>query len=159
MANYINTETMAYPVSQQQIQEAFPNTSFPIPFVAPPPYMPVFDSPQPSYDPYTQYVQQTTPELTDGQWYQAWVVLELTPEQQAAYVAQVQQQTTATAQQLLSATDWTAIASVADPAVSNPYLTNQAEFLSYRSTVRNLGVNPPTTAPTFPTVPEQKWSN
>ena len=72
---------------------------------------------------------------------------------------QIQAQNSATAQQLLSATDWTAIASVADPAVSNPYLTNQAEFLSYRSTVRNLGVNPPTTAPTFPTVPEQKWSN
>jgi len=159
MTTFINTQTLAYPVYQNQIQAEYPNTSFPVPFVAPPPYAPVMESPQPSYDPYTQYVQQTTPELTDGQWYQAWVVLELTPEQQAAYVAQVQQQTTATAQQLLSATDWTAIASVADPAVSNPYLTNQAEFLSYRSTVRNLGVNPPTTAPTFPTVPEQKWSN
>ena len=72
---------------------------------------------------------------------------------------QIAAQNSATAQQLLSATDWTAIASVADPAVSNPYLTNQAEFLSYRSTVRNLGVTPPTTPATFPTVPEQKWSN
>jgi hypothetical protein len=72
---------------------------------------------------------------------------------------QIQLQNTSAAQVLLSATDWTAIDSVADPAVSNPYLTNQAEFLSYRSTVRNLGVNPPTTPAVFPTQPIPTWSN
>ena len=72
---------------------------------------------------------------------------------------QIQAQNSATAKQLLTDTDWTAVASVADPAVSNPYLTNQAEFLAYRSTVRNLGVNPPTTPATFPTVPTATWSN
>lgn len=72
---------------------------------------------------------------------------------------QIQAQNSATAKQLLTETDWTAVASVADPAVSNPYLTNQAEFLSYRSTVRNYGVNPPTTPVTFPTVPTATWSN
>ena len=72
---------------------------------------------------------------------------------------QIQAQNTATASTLLTATDWTAIGSVADPAVSNPYLTNQAEFLAYRSTVRNLGVNAPTTPATFPTVPTATWSN
>jgi hypothetical protein len=72
---------------------------------------------------------------------------------------QIQNKNSAQAQSLLSATDWTAIASVADPLVSNPYLTNQAEFLSYRSAVRNIGVNPPTTPATFPPVPEQQWSN
>ena len=72
---------------------------------------------------------------------------------------QIAVQNTATAQTLLTATDWTAIASVADPAVSNPYLTNQAEFLAYRSTVRAIGVNPPTTPATFPTVPVATWSN
>jgi hypothetical protein len=68
-------------------------------------------------------------------------------------------QNTAQAKQLLSATDWTAISSVADPAVSNPYLTNQAEFLSYRSEVRNIAVYPPTTLATFPSVPAQQWSS
>jgi len=81
----------------------------------------------------------------------------------AAYVTwegqQIQAQNSAQAQALLSATDWTAIASVADPAVSNPHLTNQAEFLSYRSAVRAIGVNPPTTPATFPTVPTQQWSS
>jgi hypothetical protein len=72
---------------------------------------------------------------------------------------QIQAQNSATAKQLLTDTDWTAVASVADPAVSNPYLTNQAEFLAYRSTVRNLGVNAPTTPATFPTVPTATWSN
>ena len=72
---------------------------------------------------------------------------------------QIQAQNSATAKQLLTDTDWTAVASVADPAVSNPYLTNQAEFLAYRSTVRNLGVNAPTTPATFPTVPVATWSN
>ena len=71
---------------------------------------------------------------------------------------QIQAQNSAQAQQLLSATDWTAIASVADPAVSTPHLTNQAEFLSYRSAVRAIGVNPPTTPATFPTVPTATWA-
>ena len=159
MAIFINTQTMAYPVTQDQIQAEYPNTSFPTPFVAPDPYEPVFDSPQPSYDPATQYVQQVAPILTNGQYYQAWEVLTLSPEQQAAYIANLQAQTSATAQQLLSATDWTAIASVADPAVSTPHLTNQAEFLAYRSAVRAIGVNPPTTAPVFPKVPTATWSN
>ena len=72
---------------------------------------------------------------------------------------QIQAQNSATAKQLLTDTDWTAVASVADPAVSTPHLTNQAEFLAYRSTVRNLGVNAPTTPATFPTVPTATWSN
>jgi len=157
MAIFINTQTLAYPVTQQQIQAEFPNTSFPTPFVAPEPYEPVFDSPQPSYDPITQTVVQGAPEQTSGQWYQVWNVVDLTPEQQAQYIANLQAQTSATAQQLLSATDWTAIASVADPALSNPYLSNQAEFLSYRSAVRAIGVNPPTTQPVFPKQPVPVW--
>jgi len=72
---------------------------------------------------------------------------------------QIQAQNTATASTLLTATDWTAIASVADPAVSNPYLTNQTAFLEYRSQVRNIAVNPPTTPATFPTEPTATWSN
>ena len=72
---------------------------------------------------------------------------------------QIAVQNTATAQTLLTATDWTAIASVADPAVSTPHLTNQAEFLSYRSAVRAIGVTPPTTPATFPTAPTEQWSS
>lgn len=62
------------------------------------------------------------------------------------------------ATQILTSTDWTSIADVADPAVSNPYLTNQAEFLSYRSQIRALAVNP-VVDPTWPTAPTTQWSS
>ena len=58
---------------------------------------------------------------------------------------------------ILQQTDWTSIADVGDPTKSNPYLVNQAAFISYRSTVRNLAVNP-VTDPVFPTAPTEEWS-
>jgi hypothetical protein len=64
----------------------------------------------------------------------------------------------ATATGILQATDWTSIADVGDPAKSNPYLVNQAAFISYRSTVRNLAVNP-VVDPVFPTAPTEEWSS
>ena len=64
----------------------------------------------------------------------------------------------ATAQGILQQTDWTSIADVGDPTKSNPYLVNQAAFISYRSTVRNLAVNP-VVDPVFPTAPTEEWSS
>ena len=58
---------------------------------------------------------------------------------------------------ILNATDWTSIADVGDSTKSNPYLVNQAAFISYRSTVRNLAVNP-VVDPVFPTAPTEEWS-
>ena len=158
MAIFINTQTLAYPVTQEQIQAEYPNTSFPTPFVAPEPYEPVFDSPQPSYDPITQTVVQGAPEQTSGQWYQVWTVVDLTPEQIAYNKQQKADQNSSQAKTILSNTDWTAIPDVADPLKSNPYLTNQAEFVSYRSTIRNIAVNPTWDA-VFPTAPTEVWSS
>lgn len=62
------------------------------------------------------------------------------------------------AKAILTATDWTSIADVGDPAKSNPYLVNQAEFIAYRSTVRGYAVNP-VTDPVWPTPPTEQWSN
>ena len=59
---------------------------------------------------------------------------------------------------LLSATDWTCTVDINNPQYSNPYLTNQDEFLAYRSTVRAIAVNPPTTPAVFPTQPVATWS-
>jgi hypothetical protein len=64
----------------------------------------------------------------------------------------------ATASGILQATDWTAIPDVADPLKSNPYLMNQADFVAYRSTVRNYAVNP-VTDPVWPTQPTEQWSS
>jgi len=60
--------------------------------------------------------------------------------------------------ELLQATDWTTIPDVADSAVSDPYLMNQAAFAAYRSQVRALAVNP-VVSPVFPTKPTEQWSS
>ena len=60
---------------------------------------------------------------------------------------------------LLQQTDWAATVDIANPQYSNPYLTNQNDFLSYRSLIRSIVVNPPDTEATFPTVPTSTWSS
>ncbi len=76
--NYINTTTGEYPVSEAQIRLAYPNTSFPVPFMAPEGYVFVFPTPQPEFDPVTQRVQETAPMLTaKGHYEQQWEVQEL----------------------------------------------------------------------------------
>ena len=64
----------------------------------------------------------------------------------------------ATAVNLLQATDWTSIPDVADQALSNPYLTNQAEFFAYRSALRAIAVNPTEGNLTWPVKPTEQWS-
>ena len=64
----------------------------------------------------------------------------------------------AQAKAILQETDWTSIADVGDSTKANPYLVNQAAFISYRSTVRNLAVNP-VVDPVFPTAPTEQWSS
>jgi Flp pilus assembly protein TadG len=120
--------------------------------------MPVLESPQPSYNPITQAVQQNTPEQTQGQWYQVWVVVDLNAEQIAYNEQQKAQQNKTQATTILTNTDWTSIADVADPLKSNPYLMNQADFVAYRSTVRAIAVNPTFDA-VFPEAPTEQWSS
>ena len=74
---------------------------------------------------------------------------EIDLEQQAANKAQ--------AESLLQQTDWTATVDINNPTYSNPYLGNQDAFLAYRSQVRQIAVNPPTTPATFPPMPEEVW--
>ena len=59
---------------------------------------------------------------------------------------------------ILNATDWTSIGDVGNPQMSNPYLVNQAAFISYRSQIRNLAVNP-VVDPVWPEQPTEQWSN
>ena len=62
------------------------------------------------------------------------------------------------AETLLYETDWTTIPDVSDPALSDPYLTNAAEFAAYRSAVRKIAVNPPVTVSEWPVEPEEVWA-
>lgn len=119
----------------------------------------VTDVPQPAYDPSHQVCTEGTPVLVNGVWTQTWVVSEMSPAQIAEYQAQTKSFNKQQATTLLDQTDWTDVAAVADPAVSNPYLTNQSEFLAYRSAVRAIAVNPPATPAVFPPLPAEKWSS
>jgi len=62
------------------------------------------------------------------------------------------------ASQLLFDTDWTTIPDVANPSDSNPYLINQREFMTWRSEIRQLAVNP-VANPVWPTQPTPQWGN
>ncbi len=87
---YINTNTMQYPVSESEIRAAFPNTSFPTPFVPPAGYEWVFPTPQPEFDHDTHVVIEAAPALNAlGQWAQQWQVVALSPEQIASKEAEL----------------------------------------------------------------------
>jgi hypothetical protein len=73
--------------------------------------------------------------------------------------AQIQEQNKSTATSLLQETDWTCTVDITNPQYSNPYLTNQSDFLTYRSTVRNIAISPPITPVNFPDQPTPTWSN
>jgi hypothetical protein len=141
-------------------QVLFPNTSFPA--SGPTPEWMAENSCLPvtvylPYDPATQYLESVAPYINSDVVYTV-EVQDMTPEQLAAYRQSIAQQYKAQAQSLLSQTDWTAIPDVADPAKSDPYLTNQAEFVSWRSVIRAIAVNPTYDA-FFPTKPNEQWSN
>lgn len=69
------------------------------------------------------------------------------------------QQNAEQANAILAATDWTSIPAVGDPERSNPYLTNQSEWLYYRSNIRDIALNPPEGNVYWGTQPQELWSN
>jgi hypothetical protein len=60
---------------------------------------------------------------------------------------------------LLQETDWATIPDVADPNLSNPYLTNQQAYFDYRNIVRGYTINPVAGNINWPIQPEPTWSN
>ena len=89
----------------------------------------------------------------------AWNTANNPPPPPAPTPEQIQAQNKGEASSLLQQTDWTATVDIANPQYSNPYLMNQDDFLAYRSAVRAIAVNPPTTPVTvWPTLPTEQWS-
>ena len=83
--NYINTQTLQYPISEIEVREEYPNTSFPMPFAAPEPYVYVFPVPPGTYNPLTHRPREIPPELTvKGHWEQRWELLEIPLEEREA---------------------------------------------------------------------------
>lgn len=64
MANYINTQTGEYPITEEQIRAAYPNTSFPAVFQPIEHFKVVFPAPVPPHDPLTESVREAAPILT-----------------------------------------------------------------------------------------------
>jgi hypothetical protein len=62
-----------------------------------------------------------------------------------------------TAVMKLQVTDWATIPDVADPAKSNPYLSNAQDFITYRNAVRQYAVYPVAGNINWPTVPQEVW--
>jgi hypothetical protein len=58
---------------------------------------------------------------------------------------------------MLYETDWTTIPDVANPALSNPYLANQAAFIAWREEIRQFVFNPVAGDYPFPQRPVEDW--
>jgi len=58
----------------------------------------------------------------------------------------------------LQATDWATIPDVADPAKSNPYLSNAQDFVTYRNAVRQYAIYPVAGEINWPVVPQEVWT-
>jgi hypothetical protein len=57
----------------------------------------------------------------------------------------------------LNATDWATIPDVADPAKSNPYLSNAQDFVVYRNAVRQYAIYPVAGDINWPVIPQEVW--
>jgi hypothetical protein len=119
----------------------------------------VITAPQPAYNPAHQKCTiNDNPTLIKSVWTLEWTVTDFTLQEQADYYANLAEENKQKAENILSATDWTSIPAVADPIRSNPYLTNQGEFDTYRSAIRDIVLNPTFDA-VFPIEPVEIWSN
>lgn len=167
---YIKIKTKEYPISEQDIRNLFPNTSFPTIFEAPEEYANVFLSPQPEFDINTQMVVEDTPKLSKKKiWEQVWKVVpkfqeyidsegvtHTVKEQEDAALDAANQvlkdNNVRTAKQLLIDTDFSALVDVRSE------LQNVAEFDTYRSFLRQIIIDTPTVVETWPIIPTSIWS-
>lgn len=145
--NYGDNQNVAYWFPQTNAAIDLGYTLETVTILPPPPYNPA----------HQKCIQDSIPTLIDGIWTVGWTVSDFTPEEQKQYDDQQKAGNKSEAQNLLSLTDWTAIPSVADPAQSNPFLANQAEFLSYRSKIRAIAVTPPIVVNPWPQMPKEVW--
>lgn len=89
---------------------------------------------------------------------EAWAAAANPPPPPPPTPEEIQAQNKGGAVSRLRSTDWSATVDIADPQYSNPYLANQDAFLAYRSEVRAIAVNPPTTVvDPWPVEPAADW--
>jgi hypothetical protein len=82
---YINVNTGQYPLTEADIRNSLPNTSFNLPFNPPSNYKCVFDVPLPFFNEMTQELVEDSPSLTSkGHWEREWDVVALSAQVIAA---------------------------------------------------------------------------
>lgn len=146
---YIRLSDNAYPLSERDIRNAFPNTSFPQPF-NPEGYAVVFPVPQPAYDQYSQKCLEQPPELPDkGTWQQVWLVIDLTGEEleaaQARKIADEQAKEAARIASLWQAAhdkEFSAISGSAIGLLSLGVLQQKPKSLAVQSWIQTLWNGP-----------------
>lgn len=131
---YININTNQYPVSEGEIRNAYPNTSFSEPFQPPEDYAWVFSSPPPVHNEVTEYVREILPILTSkGTWEKNWEVLPLDQKTIDAKTIERANEVRSTRNAKLVQSDWT---QVADSPV------DKAVWATYRQSLRELTAQP-----------------
>lgn len=159
--SYVNTTTLQI-VQANDIMVAYPDVSFPNRAwtnedLQPYGYANLYYPPNPPVPGRYEKLVELPPAEIDGEWYEQFEVVPMTPEEIAQLDATTQQENKTNASALLSQTDWTATVDISNPQYSNPYLGNQDAFLAYRSQVRQIAVNPPITPAEFPAIPQEVW--
>ena len=161
-----NNIPVKWPIAEWEIRAQYPDSSLPE-------YMPdelalemgyapfIFCGYPPEYNSEWQNIEEIAPILKDKKYYQSYKITEkYSPEEKNRLIEEkIKAANKQEAQLLLQQTDWTATLDISDPQYSDPYLINQNEFLAYRSAVRKIAINPPTTPAVFPEQPQAIWSN
>jgi hypothetical protein len=100
-----NQTAEKYPYSIGQLRRDNPQTSFPRnpseSLLAQYDVFPVLPTPQPEIDPMAQRIEEATPVLSEGDWLQVWSVIDLTPEEIAQRLLELQQSIVTQTQQRL----------------------------------------------------------
>ena len=145
MTQYINTETLEYPIFEAKIKKEFYNTSFENNFQPPYPYSEVLESPIPQTVGY-QTMEEVEPKFLNGVWYRDYVVKDLSAEIIAAANLRKGSLVRDQRNRLLNQSDWT---QVADAPV------DKQAWAVYRQALRDITNQPgfPTEV-TWPTKPE-----
>lgn len=164
-----NNEVVKYPYSFTNLQEENPYTSYPTADIEH--WFPLTEEAQmgyeivsvnytahPLYNAITQRIQEINPIKTNGQWQQAWQVLDYSEEEITNNELKAKQDNKNTAETLLQESDWVEYPSVADVS-KNPHLTNLNEWIDYRVALRAIAINPPITVEQWPVKPQEVWSS
>jgi hypothetical protein len=154
---YIKLSNQQYPISEADIRDENPDTSFAHPFVPPADYAVVFIAPQPAYDAMREFVREIAPKLSSkGQWEQQFEVVALEQEQIDANEQAKAKANATQAKALLLDSDWSDLPSVRD-TTATPHLTNTQEWDTYRLALRVIAIGE-LVNPTWPLKPNAAWS-